>query len=133
MPARRILSFVSGSVLAALCAAPVLAEVIQTGAGPMRAEPLVEGLFAPWAFATLPDGTILITERDGSLRAHADGRDWEITEGLPKIWAEGQGGLLDILVPRDFAHPREIYLTFSKSHGAIPGQTVRGWHAIGTR
>jgi glucose/arabinose dehydrogenase len=117
-----LFSRLASVTLMGLCAlaGPVSAQLIQTQAGVMRAEPLVEGLFTPWAFATLPGGTILITERDGSIRAHANGRDWEITEGLPDIWADGQGGLLDILVPRDFAETREIYLTFSKK------QFIRG-------
>lgn len=102
----------------------VHAEVLQTSAGPLRAEPVVEGLFTPWAFGFLPDGTILITERDGRLYAQSgDGGLREIT-GLPDIAADGQGGLLDLLVPRDVARRGEIFFTYSKPQGRGAGTAV---------
>ncbi|MBS0122549.1 PQQ-dependent sugar dehydrogenase [Aestuariicoccus sp. KMU-90] len=85
----------------------------------MVAQPVVEGLDIPWAFGFLPDGTILVTEREGALVAQRGEDRWTI-DGLPKIEVDGQGGLLDILVPRDFATSREIFLTYSKA------QFVRG-------
>ena len=96
-----------------LLATPGLAQSIDTDAGPMRAEAVAEGLELPWAFDFLPDGTLLVTERDGRLLAFRDGQRTEV-EGLPDILVDGQGGLLDILVPRDFARSRDIYLTYAK-------------------
>ena len=111
-------------LVATLAAAPALAQGLSTQAGPMRIEPVVQGLDTPWAFGFLPDGTILITERDGRLLARRpDGTLAELT-GLPDIAADGQGGLLDLLVPRDFATRGEIFLTYAKPQGRGSGTAV---------
>lgn len=93
-------------------AAPAAAGTVATSAGPMQIAPLLTGLEEPWAVAVLPDGAILITEREGRLLRFRDGRRQEI-QGLPNVHVEGQGGLLDILVPRDFAESREIWLSYA--------------------
>jgi glucose/arabinose dehydrogenase len=90
-----------------------MAATVDTSAGPMQAEAVVEDLFTPWSFGFLPDGTILITEREGELLAVKDGTRRQI-DGLPNILAEGQGGLLDVLVPRDFAQTRQLFFTYAK-------------------
>jgi glucose/arabinose dehydrogenase len=100
------------------------ADVIPTEAGPMRAEALVTGLDEPWGFDTLPDGTILVTEREGRLLAVKDGTSTEVT-GLPRdLVAEGQGGLLDVMIPRDFSDSREVFLTYAKKQGRGAGTAV---------
>ncbi|MDU8912110.1 PQQ-dependent sugar dehydrogenase [Aestuariicoccus sp. MJ-SS9] len=104
------------SAALALIPMAALAEPIPTSAGPMQAEPVVQDLEEPWAVGFLPDGTLLITEREGRLLSVRDGARREVS-GLPRIRAEGQGGLLDILVPSDFAETRQIFLTYSKRQG----------------
>ena len=80
----------------------------------LRAAPVVDGLTDPWSFAFLPEGGFLVTERPGALWHIAEnGARSEIT-GLPDLRARGQGGLLDVLVPRDFARSREIFLSYAK-------------------
>ncbi|MBL8560872.1 MAG: PQQ-dependent sugar dehydrogenase [Gemmobacter sp.] len=96
--------------LAPVCAAAQ--EVIQTSAGPMRVVAQAEGLDEPWAFAFLPDGAILVTERAGRLSLLTQAGRQEVS-GLPAVFAEGQGGLLDVMVPRDFARSREVWLSFA--------------------
>lgn len=86
--------------------------------GTVRAEALtiqqlVDDLDAPWAVAPLPEGGMLVTERDGKLLHIKDGIKTTV-RGLPKIAARGQGGLLDVTLPRDFARSREVWLTYSK-------------------
>ncbi len=98
--------------LSCALAAPVAAETIQTEAGPMQAEAMVQGLDTPWAFGFLPDGTILVTERQGRLLAIRDSAAAPVS-GLPDIEVDGQGGLLDLLVPRDFAQSRELFFTYA--------------------
>ena len=57
------------------------------------------GLEHPWAMAFLPDGGILITERPGNLRLlRIPGGLSAPLKGVPKVAAQGQGGLLDGLV-----------------------------------
>ncbi|MBV2360958.1 PQQ-dependent sugar dehydrogenase [Thalassococcus sp. CAU 1522] len=89
------------------------ADPIQTQAGAMTATPVITGLDTPWAFGFLPDGTILVTERGGRLLAWRDGAVTEIANPPPVV-VDGQGGLLDILVPRDFAQSRELFFTYAK-------------------
>ncbi|MEL0435477.1 PQQ-dependent sugar dehydrogenase [Phycobacter sp. K97] len=84
--------------------------------GPLQVDRMAEGFDIPWAFAFLPGGDLLVTEREGALYHLKDGRRTRI-EGLPAVAADGQGGLLDIMVPRDFTQSREVFLTFAKRQG----------------
>lgn len=86
--------------------------MIATNAGPMRVIAVAEGFEEPWAFAFLPDDGILVTERAGRLLLLSKGVRHAIS-GLPAVFAEGQGGLLDVMVPRDFAITREVWLSFA--------------------
>lgn len=110
-----IRKFASFALVAAL-AQPLAADPIDTDAGKMRAVPVVEGLDIPWAFGFLPDGGILVTEREGRLLLARDGETVEV-RGVPRVVDAGQGGLLDVLVPRDFAQTRELFFTYSKRQG----------------
>ncbi|MFV2052688.1 PQQ-dependent sugar dehydrogenase [Aliiroseovarius sp. YM-037] len=92
-----------------------------------RIEPVVSGLEAPWAVAFLPptDGAqrFLVTERDGRLW-FGDGGDLQEVSGVPEVAAVGQGGLLDVMLPRDFAESRLVYLSFAKEQGASAGTAL---------
>ncbi len=77
---------------------------------------IVEGLERPWSMAWLPNETILITERLGRLRIVRNGiLETQAVPGVPKVFAMGQGGLLDVTVHPNFAENSLIYLTYS--HG----------------
>lgn len=75
--------------------------------------PVIEGLDTPWAVAVTPGGAVLVTERDGALLHIHEGTTTEV-RGVPRVRANGQGGLLDITLARDFAQTRELFLTYSK-------------------
>lgn len=99
--------------LVALLASPAVAQgVISSSAGPLQVSPMLTGLNEPWGLAFLPDGSFLVTERDGRVLLARDGAASEIG-GLPEVFAEGQGGLLDVLVPRDFSDSRRVWLSFA--------------------
>ena len=87
-------------------------EVVETSAGPMQITAVATGLEEPWAIDFLPDGAFLVTERDGRLLLMRGGQALPV-EGAPDVFAEGQGGLLDVMVPRDFATSREVWLSYS--------------------
>jgi len=79
-----------------------------------RVTTVVQGLTHPWSMAFLPDDRILITERPGHLRLIEKGRlHPQAISGLPGIAAEGQGGLLDIVLHPDYQKNGWIYFSYS--------------------
>lgn len=104
-------------------AGPALAQdIMNTSAGPMSVTPVATGLQEPWAIGFLPGGAFLVTERDGVLKYFAAaGGEAVAVEGGPEVAAEGQGGLLDLMVPRDFPVSREVWLSYSapREAGAV--------------
>lgn len=76
---------------------------------------VVAGVKSGWAFEFLPDERILFTEREGNLRiAGKDGKVSAPLKGLPKVFFEGQGGLLDVALDPQFASNRTIYWTYAE-------------------
>ena len=100
---------------------PALA--LDTSAGTLRIEEVARGFDEPWAFGFLPGGGVLVTERGGRLILLQDGRATRV-QGLPEIEVDGQGGLLDLLIPRDFAETREILLTHAIAQGRGSGTAL---------
>lgn len=82
----------------------------------VQAAPFATGLERPWGIAALPDGTFVITERPGRLRLiDGDGGLSDPIIGLPEVWDQGQGGLLDVAASPNFATDRVLFWTYSKS------------------
>lgn len=110
--------------LATLTAAALLPLLAQAAAeqqfpseeGTLTVSTVADGLRNPWALAFLPGGKdMLVTERSGNLRlVNAEGRVGPAISGVPKVWAEGQGGLLDVVLSPDFAKDRTVYLSFAE-------------------
>ena len=87
----------------------------QTGYGTIIVEEVATGLNHPWAMAFLPDGSALITEREGDLRLmKPDGSLSVGLSGVPEVYASGQGGLLDVALDPDFESNRQIYLSYAE-------------------
>ena len=91
------------------------AQTFKSSAGDLKVETVAGGLSHPWALAFLPDG------RDAGHRAarphadrHADGKLSPPLQGVPKVLASGQGGLLDVVLDRNFAQNRTIYFCFAE-------------------
>lgn len=106
-------------------------EVVRSRAANFRVETVVTGLGVPWSVAFLPDGEMLVAEREGRLRRVVGGKlESEPVAGTPKVWAQGQGGLLVVQ-----AHPNHaeagngwIYLAYSDpgDGGTAMTAVVRG-------
>jgi glucose/arabinose dehydrogenase len=95
------------------------------GRWPGRQVDVARGLEHPWGLAFLPDGRMLVTEREGRLRIV--GRDGQLSEplgGVPKVRAGGQGGLLDVALGPTFAQDRLVYLSFSEPGDGGGGTAV---------
>jgi len=112
----------TATLLAALLAAspPVDAQVIQTREHALRIATVAEGLDRPWGLAFLPDGRMLVSERPGRLRVVGkDGRlDPSPVAGLPRIDAQGQGGLLDIALHPKYRDNGWIYWSYAQRDAA---------------
>lgn len=109
-----------GLGLLAACsnAAPGLAqsgEVQSSMHHDFRVVSVVQGLANPWAMAFLPGGEMLVTERPGRLRVVRDGvLEPAPVRGVPEVWANGQGGLLDVISHPQFSSNRLLYISYSK-------------------
>jgi aldose sugar dehydrogenase len=105
--------------------AALAAENVETSSGLLQITPVAEGLEEPWGIAFLPEGGFLVTERDGQLKHFAAPlTEPTLVTGLPEILVDGQGGLLDVLVPQDFATSREVWLTYSKAQDGGSGTAI---------
>ncbi len=79
---------------------------------------VAEGFSLPWAMAFLNDQNLLITEREGNLKRlnRVTGRIVSI-KGVPPVYSEGQGGLLDVALPPGYTDGGWVYFTYSKAIG----------------
>lgn len=89
-----------------------------------RLQLVAEGLQFPSSLVFLPEGGMLVTERPGRLRVvDSAGVVGAPIEGVPAVHAAGQGGLLEVLLARDFSESRRVYLSYS--HGTDDANTLR--------
>lgn len=97
-----------------------------------RVETLASGLDHPWSLAFLPDGGKLITERAGALRVLKDGGLSPPVAGLPAVYVEANGGLLDVALDPDHARSGLIYWSYAEPREGGNGTTVaRGRLVLG--
>jgi glucose/arabinose dehydrogenase len=95
---------------------PPLPRTFFSGETPVRVVPVARGLSHPWSLAFLPDGSMLVTEREGRLRIIRNGAlDPKPVDGVPKVFARVLGGLLDVALHPSFAQNRIVYLSYSKA------------------
>jgi glucose/arabinose dehydrogenase len=91
---------------------------------------VASGLEQPWALAFLPDGRMLVTERPGRLRVV--GRDGKLdptpVAGLPRVDAQGQGGLMDVVPHPEYASNGWIYWSYAQrdAEGRNGTEVARG-------
>lgn len=104
------------TLLLLIIAAPAMAQTLPTSAGPVKVTRMLGGLDTPWAIAFLPGAAYLVSERAGNLLYVANGKTRRVL-GVPKVFASGQGGLLDIMIPRDFTTSHEVFLTYARRQG----------------
>ncbi|HZX78128.1 PQQ-dependent sugar dehydrogenase [Lysobacter sp.] len=111
-------------------------QTVSSQNGAVQVTTIAAGLEHPWAVALLPDGGFLVTERPGRLRhVSADGAVSAPLGGVPQVWAEGQGGLLDVVLAPDFATSKRIFLSYSEpgpdgSAGTAVASGVLGGNAL---
>jgi aldose sugar dehydrogenase len=90
-------------------------QVAPSGETKVDVTTVAKGLEHPWSLAFLPDGRMLVTERQGRLRyVTQDGALSEPIAGVPRVYAEGQGGLLDVVLDPAFGKNSTIYLSYAE-------------------
>ncbi|QYF86470.1 PQQ-dependent sugar dehydrogenase [Brevundimonas sp. PAMC22021] len=76
---------------------------------------VASGLEHPWGLAMMPDGRWLVTEKPGRLRiVTGEGQISAPVQGLPRVDARGQGGLLDVAISPEFARDRMVYWSYAE-------------------
>jgi glucose/arabinose dehydrogenase len=99
--------------------------IVHTELMTLRIDTLARGLENPWAMAFLPDGRILISERPGRIRIWDKGKLMSTpVSGVPEVWANGQGGLLDLALHPDFKNNGWLYMTYSAKTGREASTTL---------
>ena len=85
--------------------------------GELQLTEVASGLEHPWSLAFLPDSRgLLVTERPGRLRwVDGQGRLQAPLAGTPQVYAQGQGGLLDVVLSPQFASDRLVYLSYAEA------------------
>ncbi len=105
--------FVAVSFTQALFAQAV--ETYQSQDYKLRVVTVAKGLEYPWSLAFLPSGSMIVSELDGTLRlVSPKGVVSAPLKGVPDVYAQGQGGMLDVLPDRDFARNSTIYFSFAE-------------------
>jgi glucose/arabinose dehydrogenase len=101
--------------------------VLETAEQPkIRVVTLTKDLMHPWGLAFLPDGSMLVTEREGRLRILRNGKlDPTPIAGVPEVRAISFDGLMDVAIHPRFAETRWVYLTYTK-----PMENNRGTAAL---
>lgn len=88
-------------------------------------ESFATGLVRPWALEVMPDGRLIVTERPGRMRIiETDGTLGDPLSGLPGVVDSGQGGLLDVALPPDFATSKQVYWSYSEDRGSGENATA---------
>lgn len=102
----------SGNVAAPRSSTPRSVET------PFKVVTAASGLVNPWGLAFLPDNRLLVTERPGRMRiVESNGKLSEPLQGVPPVFASGQGGLLDVTLDPQFAVNQLVYWSYAE-----PGQ-----------
>jgi glucose/arabinose dehydrogenase len=79
---------------------------------------IASGLWHPWSLAWLPNGDMLVTERNGKLRIVRDNKlDPEPIPGVPAVHSVRLSGLMEILPHPKFSENHLVYLTYTKDVG----------------
>ena len=118
------------AVAALLLLSPACAQQkgqVRTDAGDVKVDVLAKDLTHPWGMAFLPDGRLLFTERAGQLRIlNTDSTLSKPIKGVPKVFNQGQGGLLDVALDPDFQNNQFVYLSFSEPGDDSTASTALG-------
>ncbi|MFD5090544.1 PQQ-dependent sugar dehydrogenase [Amycolatopsis thailandensis] len=110
-----VVAFASLSLLVTACSG-ASSEPVQS-APPVTSKPAVSklkveqvtaGLEHGWDVGFLPDGKILVTQRPGKLALVDGGTKRDVTADFSDVLVRGEGGLMGMVISKDFATSREF-------------------------
>ena len=91
----------------------------------LRAVTVASGLRHPWGMTFLPDGRMLVTEREGDIRiVTLAGEKSAPLKGVPEAYVSGQGGILDVALDPAFPENNLVYVSFSEPGPGGAGTAV---------
>jgi aldose sugar dehydrogenase len=97
----------------------------QDNAG-FKVETVATGLEVPWAFAWLPSGDMLFTERPGRVRIIEKGKlRAEPVYVVPDVEPSSESGLMDISIHPNFAANSFVYLAYAYNSDGKRDKVVR--------
>jgi glucose/arabinose dehydrogenase len=103
------------------------AQTFKSSAGDLTVETVAQGLVNPWALAFLPDGRKLVTERPGRMRlVTRDGKLSPPLAGVPPVFTFGQGGLLDVVLDRNYEQNQTIYFCYAEPAEPARSSRIQG-------
>jgi glucose/arabinose dehydrogenase len=131
-------SILAAAVAAMICAAALAEADLRVGRAPppppqpakvvkagYKVTEIAKGLDHPWSMAFLPDGSMLVTERQGRLRLIKGGLlQPQPIGGVPAVHTGSQAGLFDIVLHPNFAQNNIVYLTYAAGTAAANGTAV---------
>ncbi len=94
----------------------------------LNVEVYAAGLEMPWSMTWLPNGSLLVTEMEGQLKLISNNSSSVVSvSGVPKVYAEGQSGLLDVVLHPNYLENQTIYLSFTEeTNGSLELSVVKG-------
>jgi glucose/arabinose dehydrogenase len=91
---------------------------------PLMVTEVANGLHFPWAIAFLPDGRMLVTEKNpGALRIVTAAGKTSVAN-LPPVVAAGQSGLLGLALSPHFATDHQLFWSYTEARGGGSGLAV---------
>ncbi len=101
----------------------VVLERVESEEETFRVVQLMDDIEHGWAVDWLPDGRLLITERPGRILL-VDGGTATALDNVPEVWAQNQGGMLDIRVAPNYEESGWIYMSYSLKEGDTGGTVL---------
>lgn len=93
----------------------LLLALMPLSASALQVETVTDQLARPWSISLLDDQRAFVTEKEGTLQL-VDLRDGSLRQisGMPKVFSEGQGGLLGTVLHPNFGTNGWFYVSYVK-------------------
>lgn len=88
---------------------------IKGGAGSALDAEIIASFNQPWAMTFLPDGSMLVTEKSGTLQHVAQDGQKRQVEGVWDVAYGGQGGLGDVVLHPNFQQNGLVYISYAET------------------